>query len=193
MDCFPREVTASAEDGSSWLVAVLTSDEAPLAVASDGRTGKMGDIAEVETHARLKTVPLQAVVRAVESVGSSIIPKAEISLYRNWITANSPDSDLLYAAWFNLGVLLVRQTDHAAAFVAYDNARRLNPNFYPATFNLELTRQALSQRTSSPPSSVDVVRSESVGTTCHVTPSTLADPSTWLAALLETYTKRHLL
>ena len=183
MDSHSSDVTASAEDGSSWLVAALTSDEAP----SDNKEGKIGDIAKGETHARLKTVPLQAVVSAIESVGSSIIPEAELSLYRNWIAANSPDSDLLYAAWFNLGVLLVRQADHAAAFVAYDNAKRLNPNFYPAVFNLELARRALSQRTSLLPSSTGVAHGEGVGSPFHVTPSTLADPSAWLAALLNTY------
>ena len=184
MDSLPRDATASAGDGSSWLAAVLTSDEAPLSVASDG---KIGDRADLGTHGRLKQIPLQAVVSAVESVGLSIIPKAEISLYRNWIAANSPGSDLLYAAWFNLGVLLARQADHAGAFVAYENARRLNPNFYPAAFNLELTRQALGQRMSSAPSSTGVIRSESAGATCHSTPPTLADPSPWLATLLRTY------
>ena len=41
-------------------------------------------------------------------------------LDRRWIEANNDTSPLLYAAWFNIGVLFAQEGDNANAAIAYD-------------------------------------------------------------------------
>ncbi|MGV7211226.1 methyltransferase domain-containing protein [Oxalobacteraceae bacterium A2-2] len=77
---------------------------------------------------------------------------AAIALYRAWIDgANSP---LVYAACFNLAVLLSNQGDEAGAEQTYRKAIALNPGFVEARLNLG----TLLERTNRPDEALDTWR-----------------------------------
>jgi predicted O-linked N-acetylglucosamine transferase (SPINDLY family) len=138
MESFPAESTllpeqaffvTSATDGiPAWLDGFLAT------VAS-------GEVAPGETEeirSRLRETPfaelLQAIERARPGPGASV----EIALYRQWIEANGGAAPLLYAAWFNMGVLLGHAGDNSNAAIAYHNVLALRPDLYGASINLGL-------------------------------------------------------
>ena len=90
-------------------------------------------------------MPLQKIVAAVERVGLGIDGISDIRLYTAWIADNHGAPDL-FAAWFNLGVALVRSGDRIAAVQAYSNALALKPDFHPASINLGLSLEALGHK-----------------------------------------------
>ncbi len=70
---------------------------------------------------------------------------AAVKLYKIWlgIRVAVPDS---FAAWFNLGVILMRQRNFAEARIAYENALVLKPDLHAALVNLGLAHDAAGQR-----------------------------------------------
>ncbi|MEI9806126.1 MAG: tetratricopeptide repeat protein [Pseudolabrys sp.] len=58
-----------------------------------------------------------------------------IDLYKTWIAYNA-DNQLLYAVYFNYGVALADQRDHAGAINAFREGIRLKPDFYQSYINL---------------------------------------------------------
>jgi predicted O-linked N-acetylglucosamine transferase (SPINDLY family) len=89
-----------------------------------------------QIQSRLKTVPLEALLSAVERARPHIGRPAEIAIYKRWIDANSGNSSVLYAAWFNLGVLFAASDDHVSAAAAYGTALALRPDMHSAAINL---------------------------------------------------------
>ena len=61
-------------------------------------------------------------------------PEQAIALYRLWL--KHTDSSLLYAAWYNLGVLQAQSGDEAGAESAFRQAIELNPDFTEARLGL---------------------------------------------------------
>jgi len=56
-------------------------------------------------------------------------------LYKSWIAAN-PDHPMLYAVYFNYGVVLGELRDAAGAAIVFRAAMQLKPDFYPPYINL---------------------------------------------------------
>lgn len=75
--------------------------------------------------------PLEALLPRIEGVA----PAAGIAAYRAWLAGN-PSSPQRFAAWFNLGVLLMQAGERTAAIVAYRQALALKPDLYQAAVNL---------------------------------------------------------
>lgn len=75
--------------------------------------------------------PLEALLPRIEGAA----PATGIGAYRAWLAAN-PDSPQRFAAWFNLGVLLMQAAERAAAIIAYRQALALKPDLYQAAVNL---------------------------------------------------------
>jgi predicted O-linked N-acetylglucosamine transferase (SPINDLY family) len=75
--------------------------------------------------------PLEALLPRIEGAA----PAAGIAAYRAWLAAN-PSSPQRFAAWFNLGVLMMQAGQRAAAIVAYRQALALKPDLYQAAVNL---------------------------------------------------------
>jgi GR25 family glycosyltransferase involved in LPS biosynthesis len=69
----------------------------------------------------------------IDEIGATT--RAEIELYRAWILANE-ESDLLFAAWFNLAGAFAREGDYVSAATAYQNVLVLKPDFSPASARL---------------------------------------------------------
>jgi predicted O-linked N-acetylglucosamine transferase (SPINDLY family) len=90
---------------------------------------------------QLKDVPLDAVLAAIDRARPHIDHCAEVALYQRWIEANVNTSPLLYAAWFNLGVLLAATGNQVGAANAYGNALALRPDLHVAAINLGLLHE----------------------------------------------------
>jgi predicted O-linked N-acetylglucosamine transferase (SPINDLY family) len=67
-----------------------------------------------------------------------------VELYKTWIAYN-PDDALLYAVYFNYGVILAEVPDLAGAINALREAIRLKPDFYPPYINLDGILEGLGQ------------------------------------------------
>jgi predicted O-linked N-acetylglucosamine transferase (SPINDLY family) len=91
-------------------------------------------------QSRLETTPFDAVLAAIERSPPGV---AVIVLYQRWIEANEGKSPLLYAAWFNLGVVFARAGDNSNAATAYGNALALRPDLHFAAINLGLMQEAI--------------------------------------------------
>jgi predicted O-linked N-acetylglucosamine transferase (SPINDLY family) len=94
----------------------------------------------------LTTIPFDAVLGCIEGAGTDRNDAAAIALYQRWIEANSTKPcPLLYAAWFNIGVLFGKAGDNPNAAIAYGNALALRPDLYGAAINLGLMLEAAGQ------------------------------------------------
>jgi predicted O-linked N-acetylglucosamine transferase (SPINDLY family) len=96
-------------------------------------------------RARLRDVQFEAVLSAIERARPGPVAFPEIALYQHWIEANNSTSPLLYAAWFNVGVLLSREGDNGNAAIAYGNALALRSDLHIAAINLGLVLEAIGQ------------------------------------------------
>jgi predicted O-linked N-acetylglucosamine transferase (SPINDLY family) len=122
-------VVASATDClSTWLDGFLT------VVAS--REIAPGETEEIRT--RLRETPFTEVLQAIERARPGPGASVEIAFYQQWIEANGGTSPLLYAAWFNIGVLFGHAGDSIKAAIAYRNALALRPDLHGASINLGL-------------------------------------------------------
>lgn len=81
--------------------------------------------------------PLEALLPTLDTAR----PAEGIAAYRAWLGAN-PASPQRFAAWFNLGVLLLQSGDRPSAMVAYRHALALKPDLYQASVNLGLALEA---------------------------------------------------
>jgi predicted O-linked N-acetylglucosamine transferase (SPINDLY family) len=137
MDSFPPELvvtseqlsTSSAGDVAVWLDDLLT------ALASE----QIPPWRAEQVLARLSVTPFHAVLSAIERRPPAL---AVIALYQRWIEANEGKSPLLYAAWFNLGVMFAHAGDNGNAAIAYGNALSLRPDLHFAAINLGLVLEA---------------------------------------------------
>jgi predicted O-linked N-acetylglucosamine transferase (SPINDLY family) len=122
-------VLASAtEEIPAWLDGFLTT-------LSSGEI--VPDEAD-ETRSRLKETPLADILLAIERARPDLTASVEIAFYQRWIEANGGTSALLYAAWFNIGVLFGHAGDNVNATIAYRNALALRPDLHGASINLGL-------------------------------------------------------
>ena len=120
---------------AAWLAALLAAYTA-RAITPDQTPA---------IQARLKQIGFADVVTAIEQARPGLAGHAERRLYEDWIVGNVGVSPHLFAAWFNLGVVLARDGDRANAAVAYANARALKADFYEAAVNLGLALEAMGQ------------------------------------------------
>src|SRR3954453_20826046 len=102
----PLSASASISD---WLDGLLTT------VNSRQLTSVHAEV----IRSRLKDIPFREILASIERNPPSPGGAAEIGLYQHWIDANGDTSPLLYAAWFNIGVLFAREGDNGNATIAY--------------------------------------------------------------------------
>src|SRR5580658_4615432 len=124
-------INFSADDITVWLDGLLI-------------TLVSGEIAPWRSDAiqhTLKDTQFDAILSAIERARPGLARSAEIGIYQRWIDANGA-SPLLYAAWFNIGVLFAHEGDNANAAIAYGNALVLRPDLYCAAINLGLVLEA---------------------------------------------------
>src|ERR1700761_454649 len=98
-----------------------------------------------ELDALTSTTPFNQFLSALDRARPSLHHQAEIALYEKWIAANSGISPLLYAAWFNLGVLFATVGNKAGAAIAYSNALAQRPEMLGAAINLGLLLEQCGQ------------------------------------------------
>jgi predicted O-linked N-acetylglucosamine transferase (SPINDLY family) len=91
---------------------------------------------------RLKDTPFGELLSAIERARPGPGDPAEIAFYQHWIDANAERSPLLYAAWFNIGVLLAHKLNNDEAATAYGKALQLRPDLHVAAINLGLVLEA---------------------------------------------------
>jgi len=119
---------SAAYDIPAWLDDLLTSLAA----------GEIRPDEAEEVRSRLRETPFAELLLAIERARPGLAASAEIAFYRHWIEANGSASPLLYAAWFNIGVLFGNAGDNANAAIAYRNALVLRPDLHGASINLGL-------------------------------------------------------
>lgn len=134
----PAEHASAFQSQTANLEARL--DGLLLTLASEGT----GSPDAGEDRERLKDVPLEAILAAVERAGPDIGAPARIALHQQWISANAT-SPLLHAAWFNIGASFAQRGQYLNAAIAYGNALALRPDMYGAAINLGLLFEATGQ------------------------------------------------
>ena len=125
------------------------ASEDGIAAWLDGMLGTPASAATVswsadEIRLWLKATPFNAILSALERARPGVSGPSEIALYQHWIEANDR-APLLYAAWFNIGVLFAHTGDHVSAAIAYGNVLALRPNMLAAAINLGLLHEATGQ------------------------------------------------
>lgn len=128
----PFAFTFSSDDISGWLDKLLT-----VLASAEIAPGHAEEI-----RRSLKDAPFNAVLSAIERARPQLSGSVEIALYQLWLEANKHTSSLVYAAWFNIGVLFAREGDNGNAAIAYRNALVLRPNLHGAAINLGLMLEA---------------------------------------------------
>jgi predicted O-linked N-acetylglucosamine transferase (SPINDLY family) len=124
-------IASSTDDVAAWLDGLLMS------LAS----GKFKPLHEDKTRQRLRGIQFGAILSAIDRARPGHAA-AEIALYTRWIDADNETSPVLYAAWFNVGVLFSREGDNGNAAIAYGNALVLRPDLHVAAINLGLVLEA---------------------------------------------------
>jgi predicted O-linked N-acetylglucosamine transferase (SPINDLY family) len=104
------------------------------------RAGATPPLAD-EAGQRLRNVPFDAILNAVERARFDLAGPAQIALYKLWIEDN-PASNLAWAAWFNIGTVCSNVGDKANATIAYGNAKLLRPDIACTSINLGLLQEA---------------------------------------------------
>lgn len=79
-----------------------------------------------------------------EAMNAAARSDAPVAVYEGWIEAN-PDSPLLWAAWFNLGVVLAQTGRPVEAARAYETTLALQPSLHSAAINLGLLYEGAGQ------------------------------------------------
>jgi predicted O-linked N-acetylglucosamine transferase (SPINDLY family) len=128
------EVVPSAVNDAAWLDGCLAHLHSPAKAPWQGE----------EMRSRLRIIPFELIVSAIERARPAPGSLADVALYRDWIGAN-PTSPLLCAAWYNLGIALTRNGDRANAAIAYRNCLVLRPDLHAASVNLGLLLEASGQ------------------------------------------------
>ena len=123
-----------AADIALWLDGVLAT------LASEGATP--GDTEE--GRLRLEDVSFNEILAALNRAGPGLGAAAHIDFYQRWIAAN-PTSQLLWAAWFNIGVACAQAGNNPNAAIAYSNTLALRPDMHAAAVNLGLMLEASGQ------------------------------------------------
>jgi predicted O-linked N-acetylglucosamine transferase (SPINDLY family) len=122
-------------DSGTWLNSLLATQ-----ASDEAQSLRAGDVLS-----QLKDIPLDAVLAAIDRARPDIDRCAEITLYERWIEANTDTSPVLYAAWFNLGILLAATGNQVDAANAYGNALALRPDLHVAAINLGLLHEKSGQ------------------------------------------------
>lgn len=124
----PFALGSPTDDLPVWLDGFLTA-----LTSGEHASAETGEV-----RSRLKAAPFAELLSAIERARPGIAATMEIACYQQWIEASDSASPLLYAAWFNVGVLLGHAGDNANAAVAYRNALALRPDLHGAAINLGL-------------------------------------------------------
>jgi predicted O-linked N-acetylglucosamine transferase (SPINDLY family) len=94
--------------------------------------------ATASTSPRLDGLSFEQFLSDLDGRRGALSLHDEVALYQAWIEGNTGRSPLVFAAWFNLGVVLAAANDHANAATAYRNALVLKPDLHAAAINLGL-------------------------------------------------------
>ncbi len=132
------EPAAPAIKNAAGLVATSITSTESLGSLIDALLS--GGISPGDVELRLKDVPFDAVVTVLDGARPGPGDSIEAAFYQSWIAAN-PTSPMLWAALFNVGTVLGRLGDSAAAIGAYNNALSLRPSLECAAINLGLLHE----------------------------------------------------
>jgi predicted O-linked N-acetylglucosamine transferase (SPINDLY family) len=132
------EPTVSPDQMFSVLDIPVWLDELLVALAAGEITSNHAE----DVQKRLKDTPFGELLAAIERARPGPGDAAEIAFYQHWIDANAERSPLLYAAWFNIGVLLAHKLNNDEAATAYGKALKLRPDLHVAAINLGLVLEA---------------------------------------------------
>jgi predicted O-linked N-acetylglucosamine transferase (SPINDLY family) len=83
----------------------------------------------------VSSLSLHALMAQADVLQQQKQPEQAIALYQHWL-AEQTTNPLRLVAWFNLGVLLVGAGRTTEAQAAYQEALRINPQFFQARLNL---------------------------------------------------------
>lgn len=132
----PSAISAlSVAELTDWLDRLLAN----LAVA------KPAQWRADEIDPRLHQASFAMIVATLERARPNLGRATEIALYEQWIGAADGKSPMLFAAWFNLGVLFSVVGHQVNAAVAYGNALALKPDMHGAAINLGLLLEGADQ------------------------------------------------
>ena len=118
-----------------------------LAVDLAGEANSQDEAALFETplaQIRAGALDLGALIQACETLKGHGRLAGTTDLYKNWIAFN-PDHPLLYAAYFNYGMVLSELQDLPGSVNALREAARIKPDFLPAQINLGNALERLGQ------------------------------------------------
>jgi predicted O-linked N-acetylglucosamine transferase (SPINDLY family) len=107
-------------------------------------SGAMAPELAQESLSRLRDASFDEILAAITRAQPGLGNAAEIAFYQRWIEAN-PTSQLLWAAWFNTGVVCAREGNNGNAAIAYNNTLLLRPDTHAAAINLGLLLEASGQ------------------------------------------------
>jgi predicted O-linked N-acetylglucosamine transferase (SPINDLY family) len=124
----PEQQASVVSGAAAWFDALIVT------MTSDKATPRHVE----QANPWLKDVSFDTFLHAIDRARPDIDRPTEITLYEQWIEANNDTSPLLYAAWFNLGVLFAAASNHASAARAYGNTLALRPDMHGAAINLGL-------------------------------------------------------
>ncbi|WP_232628396.1 O-linked N-acetylglucosamine transferase, SPINDLY family protein [Methylobacterium sp. Leaf118] len=113
--------------------------------AGQGDVGGEADL-DAESLARIRAgqLDLAGLVHATETLKNQGRSESTIELYKTWIALN-PDHPLVYAAYFNYGMVLSDRGDIAGAVNLLRESARIKPDFYAAQINLGSALERLGQ------------------------------------------------
>ena len=131
-------LTVSPDQMFSVVDVPVWLDELLVALAAGEIAPKYAE----DIRTRLKDTPFGELLSAIELARPGPGDPAEIAIYQHWIDANTERSPLLYAAWFNIGVLLAHKLNNDGAASAYGKALKLRPDLHVAAINLGLVLEA---------------------------------------------------
>src|SRR3954454_8084679 len=100
-----REVVASPERAVELSAATNDIAKWPDELLTTFASGTIPPWHIAEIRQRLRETAFADILAAIDLMPVGSDPGAPIALYRQWIEANNHKSPLLYAAWFNVGVL----------------------------------------------------------------------------------------
>lgn len=122
-------------------------------LANANATGQFQAAEQIASKlASVGLLPLTELFTTAECLNQAKQSVQAVALYRTWLDHN--ESPIAYAAWFNYGVNLGNQNEHAAAEQAYRQAIALKPDFIEAHLNLG----TLLERVGQPEAALDIWR-----------------------------------
>jgi hypothetical protein len=92
-------------------------------------SGELAPWQTEEIQSSLLVSRFGAILSSIERIRSGLDGAPKIAFFQQWIEANQ-SSPLLYAAWFNIGVMFAHEGDNTSAAIACGNAVAAGPPWW---------------------------------------------------------------